>query len=276
MGKVIMCTGRLAERPFTIEGSDRKLYSVEELCYYVSTNIYGIDLGFFGEDLLNFIEKELELQTLAKDLRNLLKNGNSLKDLVTALLCSSDLYDKEEIIRILSTLTRISNMEHWEKRAHLGYQHLREGNYLLALSYFRGILKEEKISEKDYGRVLTAMGLCLIHTSNYKAASDCFYKAYMYGRTKENLIYTLLSLKFGGLEAEFKKKADNLSMDDPILLEVNGIWERVNQKIKAGEAYRELCKVIEQAEENKSMEVVDRKLQEFKKEYREGTKHGLI
>lgn len=276
MGKVIMCVGALAEKPLCLEGSERKLYSIEELCYYISTNIYGIDIGFFNEALLNFIEEDLRLPVLKKELKKLLLEGNSLKDLVTVLLCASDLYDKEEILRILNILSRISNMENWEKRAHLGYQALREGNYLLALSYFRGILKEDKISEKDYGLILMAIGLCLIHTSSYKEAADCFYKAYMHTRTRENLIYTLLSLKLGGLSEEFKKKAGNLKEDDPVLKEVDKIWEEAVERVKRGDAYLELLEAIKQSEKENRQDAIDRKIQDFKREYREGLKHGLI
>lgn len=276
MGKVIICKGALSEKPLCIEGSGRKLYSLEELCYYVATNIYGIDLGFFNEALLNFVEKDLLLRSLASELRELLQKGNGLKDLVTVLLCASDLYDRDEILGILHTLNRISDMDHWEKRAHLGYQHLKEGNYLLSLYYLRGILKEERISEKDYGLVLMAMGLCFLHTSSYKSASDCFYKAYMHSRMKESLLYTFLALKLGGLEEEFQQKAETLAEKDSVILQVNRIWKEANEKVEDGEAYKEVILAIRQAKETENMDKMDRKLQDFKKEYREGTKHGLI
>lgn len=276
MGKVILCAGRLAEKPFIIEGSDRKIYSIEELNYFVVENIYGIDLGFFNEELFHFIETELFLPEVSEGMRKLIQNGSGLTDLVTALLCASDLYDKEEILGVISILGQIFTMDNWEKRAHLGYQHLKEGRYLSALGYFRGILKEERISEKDYGLILMAMGVCLIHTSSYKGAADCFYKAYMYGKTKENLIYTLLSLKLGGLSEEFKKKAGNLPEDDPILREVDSIWNAANERAKKGEAYQGLLKILDGMETTGGMENIDKELQSFKKEYREGLKHGLI
>lgn len=276
MGKVILCAGRLAEKPFILEGSDRKIYSIEELNYFVVENIYGIDIGFFNEELFDFIENELLLPEAAKRMKDLQRSGGGLKDLVTALLCASDLYDKEEILEVISILEQIFAMAPQEKRAHIGYQYLREGRYLLALSYFRGILKEERISEKDYSLILMAMGVCLIHTSSYKAAADCFYKAYLYGKTKENLIYTLLSLKLGGLSEEFKKKAGSLPDDDPVLMEVEQLWRQATEKVENGETYQGLLKILQKAKMDGNMSSVDKMYQDLKSDYREGLKNGLI
>lgn len=276
MGKVILCAGRLAERPFAIEGSERKIYSIEELDYYVVENVFGIDLSFFNEDLFSFVETELLLPEVAKTMRELVAKGNDLKDLITAILCASDLYDREEILGVIRTLGQISSMDPWEKRAHIGYQNLKEGNYFSALGYFRGILKEERISEKDYGMILQAMGLCLIRTSSYQGAADCFYKAYKYGRTREDLMYFLLSIKLGNLSEEFEKKVETLSPDEDVLKEVDDIWKSVCEKAMGSQAYLEVLTTLQEAKKTGNPDGIEQKLQEWKKEYREGMKHGLI
>lgn len=276
MGKVIICTGTLSEEPFVVTGSERKLYSIEEICYYVANNIYGIEIGFFEEGLLDFIEKKLELPEVSRQLKILLQNGHGLKDLVTTLLCSSDLYDRDEIVEVIDTLTRISKMENWEKRAHIGYKFLKEGNYLMALKYFRGILREEKISEKDYGRVLMAMGICLIYTSSYKAAADCFYKAYMHNRNKKILIFALLSLKLGGLEKEFKETAGELSEKTPLIKEANEIWNKAYEEVKQGEGVKSIEALFEISKEEEREIEIDKAFQKMKREYREGSRYGLI
>lgn len=276
MGKVIMCTGVLSEEPFVVTGSERKLYSIEEICYYVANNIYGIELGFFDEILLEFIEKKLELPEVSSRLKTLLEKGHGLKDLVTTLLCSCDLYDRDEIVEVIDTLTRISKMENWEKRAHIGYKFLKEGNYLMALKYFRGILREEKISEKDYGRVLMAMGICMIYTSSYKEAADCFYKAYRHNRNRKILIFALLSLKLGGLEKEFKETAGEISETEPLLKEADEIWNKAYEEAKKGEAVKVLDSLFKISDEKEREAQVEKVFQKMKREYREGSRYGLI
>lgn len=279
MGKIVICNGRLSDTPYIIQGTERCLYSFEEICYYVRTNIYGVDIGFFSEELMNFIEEELCLKDMADKLRKLLQGGFGLKDVITALLCGTDLYDKDEIVETLALIDSISGMESWERRAHIGYRFLKEEKYLSALKCFRGILKEESLSEKDYGEVLKEMGVCYIYTSSFKSAADCFYKAYMHNRNRQSLFLTLLSLKLGDLEKEFDEKAGSFPEDDPIIKEVNEMWEAAKEKALLSSEYKELESIFELTRSNKikeGYEKTEQKLSEFKHEYREGSRNGLV
>ena len=49
MSKVILCTGRMASNGWLLPDG-LKAYSVEELCYYVYQNIYGLEDGFFTKE----------------------------------------------------------------------------------------------------------------------------------------------------------------------------------------------------------------------------------
>ena len=65
MGKVIICNGKLAKTPYIVKETERKLYCIEEICHYVSTNIYSIDLDFFTPELIYYIKDELGLKAAA-------------------------------------------------------------------------------------------------------------------------------------------------------------------------------------------------------------------
>ena len=40
MGKIILCRGQRTDKPYVTPQTDIKLYSAEELCYYIYNNIY--------------------------------------------------------------------------------------------------------------------------------------------------------------------------------------------------------------------------------------------
>ena len=103
MGKVIICNGKLAKTPYIVKETERKLYCIEEICHYVSTNIYSIDLDFFTPELIYYIKDELGLRAAADKLRSLIIGKYSLNDIITALFCSCDLYSKEEILEKIET-----------------------------------------------------------------------------------------------------------------------------------------------------------------------------
>ncbi len=279
MGKVIICSGRLAEKPYIVPSTDVALYSIEEICHYVSTNIYRIELSFFSVGLIAFIKEELKLAQAANKLRSLIVGDYWLNDVCTALFCSCDLYGKEEILKIIELLNSIESMPGWERRAYIGYKLLEEGKFLLALNYFRGTLKEESLSEKDYGALHKAMGVCLIHISSFKEAADCFYKAFMHSRERKALILSLLSLKLGNLGKEFKEAVENMPKDDTVVAEVEEIWRTAEKKALGSEKVKSLESIFEKLRSERVTEgykEVDRKLEEFKAEYREGVWNGLI
>ena len=61
--------------PFYFHISGMKVYSVEELCYYIYENIYAVTLDIFGEDFFYWLEKKMNEPVLAKSLKNLIKAG---------------------------------------------------------------------------------------------------------------------------------------------------------------------------------------------------------
>lgn len=279
MQKIIRCTGRLAENPYKVPGTARRLYSIEEICYYVYNNIYSIDIGFFSPDLLAFIENDLDLPETAKAMRDLLANGHGVRDMVAALMLSCDLYGRKETEELLKLMVRLSGYSGWERRAHIGYKYLRDGSYVQALKHFRGILKEENLSENDYGQVLLATGIALVHTAGYREAADCFYKSYRACHEKKALIYTILCFKLGGLGKEFEEKIGEMPKDDPTVMEAEKLWDEAREKALNSKTYTGLLEILEGLSGVNATGVrlkLNTILGDLKDQYRKGVENGLV
>jgi len=279
MGKVIICNGKLAKTPYIVKETERKLYCIEEICHYLSTNIYSIDLDFFTPELIYYIKDELGLRAAADKLRSLIIGKYSLNDIITALFCSCDLYSKEEILEKIELVKSLANMPAWERRAYIGYKKLEEKKYLVALKYFRGTLKEENITEKDYGTVLKAVGICLVHVSSFKEAADCFYKSYKYTHNPKVLVLAILALKLGNPGKEFNEKVGEFTNDEKVISEVEKIWKETEKLALNGENAKNIDNIFEKLKTDKVTEgykEIEIKLEEFKAEYREGAWNGLI
>lgn len=55
MGKLILCSSVIAKNPYCFPMTKTKVYSIEEVCYYIRNNIYMMqeevfDLGVCGLD----------------------------------------------------------------------------------------------------------------------------------------------------------------------------------------------------------------------------------
>ena len=60
MGSLILCHKKRAKRPFEISRVHMRIYTIEELCYYICNNLYLIDYTIVNERLCRWIGDELE------------------------------------------------------------------------------------------------------------------------------------------------------------------------------------------------------------------------
>ena len=110
MGKLILCSGERTKRPYGFTSTGIRIYSIEELCYYLYHHVYMIDEDMFSDDLLDWIEMELKLTERARMLKNLKKQKSDLKTMVTVVLCSADYYTEHEIKVMLKLLDDMIGM----------------------------------------------------------------------------------------------------------------------------------------------------------------------
>ena len=65
MGRLIQCCGRLAKRPYHFQLGDTRVYSIEEVCYFIAHNIYLLQRDIFGKGFVSWVREELALTELA-------------------------------------------------------------------------------------------------------------------------------------------------------------------------------------------------------------------
>ena len=90
MGSLILCHKKRAKRPFEISRVHMRIYTIEELCYYICNNLYLIDYTIVNERLCRWVGDELELPKLAEELRRLLRENGSMEEFVLTILKESN------------------------------------------------------------------------------------------------------------------------------------------------------------------------------------------
>lgn len=96
MGKIILCRGKKADTPLTVLQTGVKLYTAEELCYYIYNNIYLIGQDFIDDNLISFLDETGEKE-LAERVRKLKETGGSLAQIFVIILKTIDYYSVAEI-----------------------------------------------------------------------------------------------------------------------------------------------------------------------------------
>jgi hypothetical protein len=86
MSRVLVTAGLLAKNPYCIEKIERRVWSVEELCYSLVESARYLDESIMDEELLSWLDTECGLPELASTLRPLMGQSRRLSDFVAAIL----------------------------------------------------------------------------------------------------------------------------------------------------------------------------------------------
>ena len=120
MGNLVLCHDRRAVHPFEITRIHCRIYTIEELCYYLCNNLYLIDYTIMNEQLCGWLEEELGMDRLASELRDLLRLRGSVEKFVITILKASRIYKEQEMIRIQNVLEHLKNHKFIERLKYKG------------------------------------------------------------------------------------------------------------------------------------------------------------
>jgi len=235
MGKLILCNGRRTDRPYVLPVTGQRIYSIEELCYYIYNNIYSIDETLFTESLVDWIGTELGLVSRAEKLELSLRQGADYKTLLAVVLCSSDYYTEQEIKKLLATVDDIRTMpvaKRWFIKANSFL--LRKQYTEAAAQYDRLLISEEaaELSPKEYGDILHNQAIALLHIYGLEKALDLFLQAYERNRREESFrqyLYTLWLVK--GREG-FEEKVSDYQISEELMEDIRIRMEQLSREAR--------------------------------------------
>ena len=181
MGSLILCHKKRAKRPFEISRVHMRIYTIEELCYYICNNLYLIDYTIVNERLCRWIGDELELPELSSELRRLLRENGSMEEFVLTILKESNIYAAAEIHKMQSVLEQLQSQRDVEKEKYKADSLQNSKEYESAILVYQSIINrdwDESVDKKFYGRVYASMGAAYGHQFLYKEAAKAYQEAY--------------------------------------------------------------------------------------------------
>ena len=189
MSKVILCSSKTAETPFTFLNTKVEIYTYEELCFYIFNNTVLISKSVLSEKLFNFIREELGMEELADKLTGLMNKTTYAQDLLIEILNAGDYYTPEEIktyaaawqkYRKLSPIQR----EKLKADGYLGYR-----RFIRASIIYDGIIQQEaEIQDREFlGNVYHNRAVAAANNLDTEDAKKFFLKAYDLNGNQESL-----------------------------------------------------------------------------------------
>lgn len=204
MGSLVLCHDKHAVHPYEITRIHCKIFTLEELCYYLCNNLYLIDYTIMNEQLCTWLDEELGLTRLAGMLRDVIHMRGSIEKFVLTILKSSRIYREPEMIRIQNVLERLKNQKDIERQKYKGDNLLESGEIEEAIVVYQAILNEEKdesVDAKFYGRIYAGLGAAYGKLFLYQESAKMYDRAYQICEDKKLLKpYLYASYKYMSLE----------------------------------------------------------------------------
>lgn len=216
MGKLILCSGNRTDRPYVFASTGTRIYSIEELCYYIGENIYLLDEEMFSDSLIDWIDRELGLGEPADKLRQTKIGKSDLKTKVTIVLCSADYFTEKEVKDILYSIDKISLMNPIKRNCLKAINYLKKHQYIEANAEYVRILNSKdaiNMTPEDYGDILHNMAVASIYTSGLTEATELFRQSYERNHKELTLKQYLSAILMSGDQELYDEKVIEYQVD---------------------------------------------------------------
>ncbi len=177
MGRVLLCMGKTADKPYYVECVCQNVYTVEELCFVLRENAYLLSEQILDKKLVEWLAKECDLPELSRRLLVTLRAGTTVAAFVTCLLQLVGYCSEDEIQAVNQLLTNNAGLSDRERqKIHADYL-VQNGRYGMALAEYETLLEEVKEGEPLYYKILHNMGTACTGVFQFERAAEYFARA---------------------------------------------------------------------------------------------------
>ena len=219
MGSLVLCHDKHAAHPYEITRIHCKIFTIEELCYYLCNNLYLIDYTIMNEQLCAWLDEELGMHDLAGMLRDVIRMHGTVEKFVLTILKYSKIYRDPEMIRIQNVLERLKNQKDIERQKYKADNLLESGEIEEAILVYQAILNQE--SAKMYDR---AYQIC----EDRALLKPYLYASYKYMSLEEYHILLTKHDEYVEINAQMRQEMEDIK--ENLQLELNDVmlekWKR--------------------------------------------------
>ena len=179
MGELILCHQAIAATPYYIEEMSVNIYSLEELSYYISKNVYLIGPELKSRELCRWVEKSLNMEDLAIELRKLSDEQAPLHIFVGHILRSSGYLTEQEIKDICEIIATFENKTEAERGKMRADRLLDRDKPVDAIYEYEALLtSKDKDVEPLRGSISHNLGVAYARLFFFNQAAECFEEGF--------------------------------------------------------------------------------------------------
>ncbi|SFB04165.1 hypothetical protein SAMN05216249_107137 [Acetitomaculum ruminis DSM 5522] len=199
MGKVLVCNSVIAKTPYYIKEAGIKIFTIEELSYFISQNAYLLDESFMNVELCNFIKNELGMEELGNTLRELIRKQGKVAEFAAEIVYSNNFFNEEEKRKIRDILLKISSKNVFFRRKAKADEMFNRNQYINSIIEYNKLLEGEKdrtVSNEEYGNAYHNLASAYARLFLFGQAARYYKIGYSYNKSQETFKEYLFSLRF--------------------------------------------------------------------------------
>lgn len=246
MGTLILCSGLRTQRPYVFPATGIRIYTIEELCYYIESHIYFIDQDTFSYALFDWIGTELGLSDRAEKLKQLKDQKADIKTLLAAVLCSADYYTEPEIKSLIRTVDELNGLTPLKRSSLRAFSYLKNEKYREATLEYEQLLNSKEAADmtpEEYGDILHNLAVARIHSKGLSEASETFRQAYERNHRQESMRQYLYTLRLGNRMEQFHEMAEEYQIKNDLCENILLTMEELHAQAIESEGMSELNKI---------------------------------
>ncbi len=204
MSRVLVSAGMLAKNPYLIEKIERRVWSVEELCYSLVESARYLDESIMDEGLLSWLDTECGLPSLASALQPFMGQSRRLSDFVSTILQFTGYVSSEKENETRQTVEIGGALKPLEKSIHNADELARNQHTYRAIAEYDAVLEEHPHLEKRIRAELERKkGVLYTDMFRFKQAAESFLRAYELTGDAESYLYYLTAVRLSLTKEEY-------------------------------------------------------------------------
>ena len=212
-----LCSTKVAEHPYYIGSIGTRIYSIEELCFFLHHNLCLIDENVASSQLADWVRDELGLKTLAKKLSDALERPDrDVSYFVLPIFQEIGYLPSGESRRVREELTRVQVQPQEERAKTRADYMVKGGRFQTAVQLYREILEnrsEGKLGAAFYASVWNNLGCALARQFCFREAADAFLNGWKAFQSRELMRKYVSTLPLFLSDEEYRKKLEEFGAD---------------------------------------------------------------
>lgn len=233
MSKLFVCVGKKAATPYSIPAEHLRIFTIEELCYYICEKAGVLDRNLMREQLVDYIGKELALPELAGELEEIVRKERPLHEFCGAILHYTGYMSSEIREHIVLTIRENETLPVVKRLEQQGDTYFRQKQYYIAQKTYRNMLLREEV-QKDPGlkaEIYAKIGNVAAMMFQYETAAYCYEKSCSFEEKREVRKKYLLCRRFLMTKENFLEWVAGQEEYYDLSVDVEREFEKVKQQM---------------------------------------------